>query len=78
MQNNHTRTAWILSLVYCCKFYYSLRKSYPLSRFKRERAAFIYMDLDDTLLNAIQVKGWDEICEHPRGILRTWLWITDR
>ena len=76
MQNNHTRTAWILSLVYCSKLYYELRRKYKGR--KNDRAFNAYANLRDALLSILCIKLWNISKKHPIGILETWLWICDK
>ena len=75
--DKHARTAWIISLVYCSKLYYSLMRQYKKNTFGKvkEQAAFgCYANLQGAILEVFKIELQD-LSGNGKGIQETMLWI---
>jgi hypothetical protein len=79
MKNNHIRTAWILSLVYCSKFYYELKKRYERHGKPKEKKAFsAYANLQVAIRKILCIELWYLSNKYPVGVRNTMYWIWGR
>lgn len=79
MKNNHVHTAWILSLVYCSKLYYELRKQYEKRGKPKEKKAFLaYANLQVAIRKILCIELWNLSSKYPLGIQETMFWIWGR
>ena len=75
--SNHVRTAWIISLVYCSKLYYSLMRQYKKNTFGKvkEQAAFeCYSSLQWAICKVLKIE-LQYLSSNGKGIQRTMTWI---
>ena len=75
--SNHVRTAWIISLVYCSKLYYSLMRQYKKNTFGKvkEQAAFeCYSSLQSAILKVFKIE-LQYLSSNGKGIQETMFWI---
>jgi hypothetical protein len=69
MKNNHVRTSWILSLIYCSKLYYELKKRYEKHGKPKEKRAFsAYANLQIAIRKILCIELWNLSDKHPLGV----------